>query len=218
MKKLTMLLMATLFIFGLAACGGDDNGDDNGNDNGDNGNDVVLDQALEAAFEGIGTDRPVYLTTIGQTEDVDILWNVFGQVFDNTDERNETVTRDSLLVAADVEAGALVLIAPGASSKGMGAAGVDQASEIARANAFTARAANEEITVILIHSGGMQRRGTLSDPMIEAVASEAALMLVLNSGNDDLFFNGLHDTLGAPLYLFSNNPSLVDPLKQLFDK
>ena len=215
MKKLLMVLMATLFVMGLVACGGDDN--DNG-DNGDNGNDVVLDQALDSVFESLGTDRPVYLTTIGQTEDVDILWNVFGQVFDSTTERNETITRDSVLEPSDVAAGSLVIIAPGASSKGMGAAGVDQASEIARANAFAARAAAEEITVILIHSGGMQRRGTLSDPMIEAVAAEAVLMLVLNSGNDDNFFNGLHDTLGAPLYLYSNNPSLVAPLKQLFGK
>ncbi len=220
MKKFLLSFLMLTLVFFAAACGEDETTTPEKTTTPDatTPEDDPLDQELAGAFEDLAVGKEAYITTIGQGEELDIIWAVMESVFDDAEERNNTIVNDDLLEPATVEEGAIVFLVVGASSKGMGDAGVDQSAEIARANAFSARAEAGEITLVLIHSGGMTRRGTLSDPMIEAAASDAALMLVLISGNEDAFFNDLSDTTDVPLYLYTNNPALIPPLKQLFGK
>jgi len=181
---------------------------------------VNLNQPLAQEFENAIEGKHVYLTTIGQTADMDTVYNIleFYVYATAPTELAVDVTMDNLLMASEVPAGSIVIIVPGASSKGMGAAGTDQAAEQARAVAFSARAAAEEITVFVVHTGGSQRRGVESDPLITASSTSASLMLVIDTANSDGFFDGLAETYDTPVYYYSTATLLVPPFRQIFNK
>jgi hypothetical protein len=215
MKKFIVLLIMGLFMFTIVACNNDDVDDP---DNGDHEEDE-LNLVLAAEFENLIADRNVYLTTIGQSADLDTVWNLLQNIFDNDLAALEAVvSKVDLLGAETPEEGSLVLIVPGASSKGMGAAGTNQTQEENRANAFTARAVSKEIDIVIVHTGGMQRRGVESDPLITASSTSAMLMMIVNAGNTDRYFNNLSNTHDVPLYLYSGAANLIAPLRQLFNK
>ena len=81
-----------------------------------------------------------------------------------------TYTINNTLAASGINAGDTVIIILGTSGKGLGAAGVSQADELARAQAIVAK---EGVKVIAIHTGGKGYRGESSDPIIEAVVPHA---------------------------------------------
>jgi hypothetical protein len=180
---------------------------------------VNLNQPLAAEFENVVEGKHVYLTTIGQTADMDTVFNIISMVYGTEfAELAAEVTMDNMLTAAEVPAGSIVIIVPGASSKGMGAAGTNQTLEQARAIAFSTRAAAEEITVFVVHTGGSQRRGVESDPLITASSTAASLLMVIDTANYDNFFDNLADTYDVPVYYYSAAVSLVPPFRQIFDK
>ncbi|MFP4177382.1 MAG: DUF6305 family protein [Acholeplasmataceae bacterium] len=213
MKKWLMLLLMGLLLFGVAGCGDDEPGEtDDPND------EVELDPELPAEYAGMA-EGDVFITSIGQSADLDTIWNLLSNVYDNDNEALEAdVEMDALLEANQVEAGSVVLLVPGASSKGMGAAGTDQAAEENRAEAFAARAQAGEITIITMHTGGMQRRGVESDPLIEASMAESELTLITNGGNDDDFFSELAEEYDRPLYVYSGTAQLIPPLRTIFSR
>lgn len=213
MKKWLMVLLMGLFLFGVVGCK-----DDKPDDDDDPNDEIELDQELPAEFAGFA-EGDIYITTIGQSADLDTVWNLLSNVYDNDNDALEAaVEKDVLLEANEVETGAVVVIVPGASSKGMGAAGTNQAQEENRADAFTARAEAGEITIIVMHTGGMQRRGVESDPLIEASMTESGLVLITNGGNEDDFFSDLAEENDLPLYVYSGAAQLIPPLRHIFSK
>lgn len=98
--------------------------------------------------------------------------------------------------------------------KSLGAAGIDRAHEENRAQAFATRAQNDEITVIVIHVGGAERRGDDSDIIINKVAPKAQLMLVADAGNHDGFFTNIAKNNGIEIALYSR----VSNMKAAFEK
>jgi hypothetical protein len=118
-----------------------------------------------------------------------------------------------------------VIIVTGASLKGMGAAGVSIAEEIARVEALIAVARSQSLTIIAAHIEGMARRsqgaaaGDSSDEMsIDAVCPRADLLLVRTDGNADGRFSTISEQSGIPMVEFEKNMELGNVLSALFEK
>lgn len=167
---------------------------------------------LEAALVGIAQGKTVYLSTVGQA-DSNIVDNVFKKAGAVGGYSIKT-----MLAASEVEEGAVVFLTLGSSSKGLGAAGVDEAHEKARAKAFSDAAKEGKFTLVLLHVGGTARRGTSSDPIIEAAFPGAKACFVVATGNEDNFFTNLASTNSVSLYSVAKSLDLVDYAKGLFGK
>ena len=167
---------------------------------------------LEEALVGIAVDKTCYLTTVGQADS-----NIVSNIFNKAGAAGK-FTLNAMLNASEVEEGAVVFLTLGASSKGLGAAGIDESYEKARAKEFSDAAATGKFTLILFHVGGTARRGTSSDPIIEAAFPGAAACFVVSSGNEDGFFNGLATDNNVSLYEVSKSLDLVSLAKGLYGK
>ena len=207
MNKMKKLLTAALLLGALASCG--ETPSESAQPSTPS-NEVVEGAALAADLVGIAEGKTVYLSTVGQA-DSDIVNNVFKKAGLGAAYKN-----NNMLEAADVEEGAVVLLTLGSSSKGLGAAGVDEAHEAARAAEFAAAAEAGQLTLILFHVGGTPRRGTSSDPIIEAAFPGAAACFVVSSGNADGFFTNLATENDVDLYSIAKSVDLVDYAKGLF--
>ena len=211
MKKFKKLLTSVLLLGALTSCGGGQTSDDT-TPSTPSQNVVEENRALDASLVGIAEGKTSYLTTVGQA-DADIVNNVFKKAGLGT-----AYTNNNKLTASDVEDGSVVLLTLGASSKGLGAAGVDEAHEEARAAEFAAAAAQGKFTLILFHVGGTPRRGESSDPIIEAAFPGAKACFVVSSGNADGFFTDLASTNNVDLYTIAKSVDLVNYAKGLYNK
>ena len=216
MKKLFVFFVCAICALMLFACnkpadGSKTDGDGAGGNGGKTSDTEELDKALDAKYKGLLKDKKLYLTTIGQA-DVD---KVVSLLDDLDMEAGTDYTKKNDLTAAEVEDGAIVFVVIGTSGKGLGAAGTDLNGEKKRANDFIAK---EGITLVVFHVGGVDRRGDTTDPVIDIVAPEADLLLVVNSGNEDGKFTKIAKDNNVDLYLFSKTSKISSALNTLFDK
>ena len=171
-----------------------------------------VESGLEASLVNVAVGKTVYLSTVGQAD---------SNIIENIIKKAGAVglyTANNMLTADQVEEGAVVLLTLGSSSKGLGAAGVDEAFEKERATAFAQAAAEGKFTLILFHVGGTARRGTSSDPIIEAAFPGAAACFLVSAGNEDGFFTTLSTENNVSLYEVAKAAELSDYTKQLFGK
>lgn len=172
-----------------------------------------LDFAEEDLYDIVG-DGAIYATTIGQAE-LSTLTTVIDNAIGDADIE---YTSDSTLEATDVQAGDTVFIVVGMSSKGLGSAGVDQASEEERAQAFAD--IGDDINIIACHLGEAERRGTTSDTAIEIVVGASKVTFVIDSGDGtggdyDNMISDLCEENGIPCYLYTKVSKLVTPFEYL---
>jgi hypothetical protein len=165
---------------------------------------------LKESLVNVAVGKTVYLSTVGQAD---------SNIIENIIKKAGAVgqyTANNMLTADQVEEGAVVLLTLGSSSKGLGAAGVDEAHEKARAEEFAAAAKAGKFTLVLFHVGGTTRRGTSSDPIIEAAFPGSAACFVVAEGNTDKFFTNLASKNSVKLYSVEKTLGLVDYAKGLF--
>lgn len=129
-------------------------------------------------------EQPALITSIGQSADA--------QMVKALAERNGLKYSYDVAAKPDAlgEAKTLVLVV-GGSSKGMGAAGVNQAQEEERAKALLAKAKEKNIKVIAMHVGGSARRGELTDRFITLMTSANYAVIVADGDKDKAFTNAL---------------------------
>ncbi len=108
---------------------------------------------------------------------------------------------------------ALVL---GASSKGLGAAGLDLAKEKERVNLLVEEAQKKNVPLLCLHLGGEARRGPLSDELISAFLPLAKMAIVTKSGNEDGFFTGICEKHDIALVEVDKTAGVFTPLKEAF--
>lgn len=87
----------------------------------------------------------------------------------------------------------IVIAVVGGSSKGLGAAGINQDEEIARAKTLIQEIKNQEIKFLVMHIGGEARRGALSDAFLNEVVPYADHLIVVESGNNDGYFTKMSE-------------------------
>lgn len=158
-------------------------------------------------FEG-----PILLTSVGQSADVNIV-NTLLQKAEVAD------VRLAPSVQADEVAGYKTLVlAVGGSSKGLGAAGIDEKQELARVMAVIEAAKANDVKIISLHVGGQARRGVLSDMFIPDAVAASDAMIVVRAGDayDNLKISDILFENGIPSAYVDNTAGVIEPLALVF--
>jgi hypothetical protein len=153
---------------------------------------------------------PVLLTSAGQSPDVVMAKVLLGKT-------GVTVNMKQTAKDADLAGIKTLVIVIGASSKGLGAAGLDANSELLRVKKLVQAARSAGVKVVAMHIGGNARRGSDSNKLIEAVVPQADAVVVVADGNRDQIFNKqLRDN--AEFYSVAKIADASGPLNELFGK
>lgn len=113
-----------------------------------------------------------------------------------------------------------IILAIGASLKGMGASGLTVDSEVNRLKKLIDYCKKKKILIIAAHVGGTSKRGAPggdNERMIDAVAPFADYLIVTADSNKDGRFNDIAREKGIPLTQIEYALDLVDILKQVFE-
>lgn len=132
----------------------------------------------EPIFEG-----PTLITSIGQSADGQLVKVLADRV-------GISYQYDSLAPASVVKDYKTVILVVGGSSKGLGAAGINQDQEEARARAIVGAAKEAGTKILVMHVGGEARRGDLTDKFVTITAPSAQYVIVVTDGNKDGFISG----------------------------
>ncbi len=138
-----------------------------------------------AAFAG-----PALVTDVGQGNSARLVQVML--------KRDGTVefTADDQAGADALEGVGTLVVGVGASTKGLGAAGLDAETELARGKALLAAAKEKGVGVIGVHIGGAARRGELSDKFVEEVFRASDAFVAWKGGNEDGFLTKLAEETG----------------------
>lgn len=117
---------------------------------------------------------------------------------------------------SDLQGFQTVIFVLGASSKGLGAAGISLDDEVARGRALVAEARRMGLEIIAMHIEGEPRRGVLSDVLITEFTPQADYVVVKADGNADGLFTVLCQTWGLPLRTITTTAEGADVLADLF--
>ncbi|WP_041083720.1 DUF6305 family protein [Thermotoga profunda] len=109
-----------------------------------------------------------------------------------------------------------LIIVVGASSKGLGAAGIDIEQEIQRVTELLNKAKEIGLKVIVAHIEGQSRRGKTSDQLSELVIPFADLVIVTKAGNEDNFFTNLCEKQQKKLIVVETTSAVQSILEQYF--
>jgi len=93
----------------------------------------------------------------------------------------------------------IVIAVVGGSSKGLGAAGIDQKDEIARAQELLQEIEQQETVLLVMHTGGEARRGALSDAFLDEIVPYADHLIVVEAGNMDGYFTNISKEKDIPI-------------------
>lgn len=113
-----------------------------------------------------------------------------------------------------------VILAVGASLKGMGASGLTVEAEEARLKKIIDYCQANKIFIIAVHIGGESKRGAPgsdNERMIEAVAPRANLLIVTRDGNKDGRFSKISAQKNIPLVEVNYALEIVDLMKKIFE-
>jgi len=112
-----------------------------------------------------------------------------------------------------------VIIAIGASLKGMGASGLTTDSEEARVKKLIEACKKSKILLVGVHAGGEAARGPAgsdNERMIDAVAPFADVLVVTKDSDKDGRFTKIAARTKAPLVKVDFALGMVDVLKKMF--
>lgn len=151
---------------------------------------------------------PVFITSFGQSTDAAMLQTVMRRI-------KVPFTYNPSAGAGDVAGAKTVVIAVGASTKGLGAAGISEADETSRAKEVMAQIEKEQIPVIFVHIGGETRRGALSDALADLVLPDAGYLVVKEDANFDGKFTDYAAGTGKPITLVFATKDTIDVFKDL---
>ncbi len=155
-------------------------------------------------------DKPALLTSSGQSADIEMVKVLL--------DRAKLPYKMDTKIAAPALAGAgakTVLLVLGASSKGLGAAGISAQGEIDRTNLLIAEAKKQGMKIIGLHIGGKSRRGEMSDKFLTDAVPACDYVIVVGEANDDGLFTKL--TGGKVTFDTVDKISkLGDPLSKAF--
>lgn len=156
-------------------------------------------------------EAPIILTSVGQSADVNVVQTLMKKCEIECD-MNATVTADDI---ADYKT---LVLAIGGSSKGLGAAGIDENQELDRVKAVIAKAKEQGMTIVALHIGGSARRGTLSDKFIPDALGSADAAIIVSEGDSDGMMKEIVSSNGIATAYIENQIGAVEPLKTIFGK
>lgn len=154
-------------------------------------------------------EQPILISSAGQSADVKLVKML---------AQRQKLEANTVLMAkeADLDAVKTLIIVPGFSSKGLGAAGVSQQEEYERVEAVIKYANDMKIPIVLMHIGGNARRKGQSDAFNTLVADNAQAMIVVKQADEDGFFTALAEKNNIPLTLVEKIVDAATPMAELF--
>ena len=155
-------------------------------------------------------EQPVLISSAGQSADVKLVQMLV--------QRQKLDSKTVLMATPDDLKGVKTLIiVPGFSSKGLGAAGVSQQQEMERVKALVSSANSLKIPIIMVHIGGNARRQGQSDAFNKVVGENSKYMIVVRQGDEDGFFTEISKNLKLPLILVDKISETEAPIGVLFN-
>ena len=155
--------------------------------------------------------QPVFVTSFGQSTDAAMLDTVMKRIGVEY-VYNATANADA------VKGYKTVVIAVGASTKGLGAAGISEAEETERAKAIMQAIAETGAQVICCHIGGSARRGTLSDVFADMVMEKASYIVLKEDANFDYKFTKYAEEHNLPISLIYATKDTMTVFADVFGK
>ena len=155
-------------------------------------------------------ERPGLLTSVGQSSDIAIV-----KVMLNT-QLKLGLEYKPLAQPADLAGMKSMVIVVGASTKGLGAAGLDLPKEMERATALVKAAKAAGVRILVMHTGGEARRGTTSNDVISLVVPDADGVVVVAAGNKDKLFDTLASKRKVPVVEVEKTAEAGAAVKALF--
>jgi len=128
---------------------------------------------------------PGLITSVGQSSDIAVV-----KVLLNTKLKLGLEVKP-LAQPADLAGLKTLIVVVGASTKGLGAAGLDMDQEIARTRALLKAAHQQGVRVLAMHTGGESRRGRTTNDLLSLVVPESDRVVVVAGGNKDGLFQEL---------------------------
>ena len=154
-------------------------------------------------------EQPALISSAGQSADVKLV-----KMLAQRQKLNATTIL--MAKAADLTGIKTLIIVPGFSSKGLGAAGVSQQEEFDRVQALIKAADEMKIPIVLIHIGGNARRKGQSDSFNQLVADHSKSMIVVKQGDEDGFFTNISKAKNIPLTTVEKIAETATPIGNLF--
>ncbi len=154
-------------------------------------------------------EQPILITSAGQSAEGFMVRTICRRL--GIDARfSPAANADSLMDARTV------LFVAGGSSKGLGAAKVNEDDEMDRIKSITKAANKGKLRIATFHIGGKARRGALSDGFNKLAADGAELIVVKQPGDEDSFFNKIADENKAHYIAIKQQAELMNVLKEMF--
>lgn len=202
-SRLLFVVMVLTIAISVVGCGSSDSEKPAASEG--NGGVVAEVKGLEEAF----AESPVILTSVGQSADVEMV----KALMDNAGIEH---TMDKVVGADAIGDQKTLILAVGGSSKGLGAAGIDADTELARTNELIDAAKDKGIKIIAMHVGGQNRRGELSDKFIEPSLSKADYIIIVADGDSDGLFTSIASKNAIPMDSVTSIADAIEPLKGAF--
>jgi len=165
---------------------------------------LLAEEAAKTVFE-----QPILISSAGQSADAKMVGML-------ARKQKLDATVSVMAKPADRDGGKPLVIVPGFSSKGLGAAGVSQTEETDRVNALIAAAKAKGIPVVTVHVGGSARRGGQSDSFCKLAADASKHMIIVAQGDEDKFFTTIAKANGVPIEVVEKIADTADPFGALF--
>jgi len=163
---------------------------------------------LNGDYAGAG-EGTVLLTSVGQSADSATMGTLLKKA-------GVEYVDNGVATADDLDGVGVVFVAAGASTKGLGNAGITIEDEMARAEALLAACKEKGISVVCCHIGGSARRGGTSDQFIQLVMDYSNYMIVVADGNTDGLFTDYCAANSIPLTLVKSMANVLTPLGEIF--
>ena len=170
---------------------------------------VAADEATPKADAAAKFEQPILITSAGLSADVKLVG-----MLAKRDKLDAEVLEQAQ--PSDLEGIKTLIMVPGFSSKGLGAAGVSQADETERVNGLIEAAQKQGVPIITVHIGGTARRGGQSDAFNKAAAEASKQMIVVAQGDEDQFFSKIADEKKIPIEIVEKIANVASPLGALF--
>lgn len=161
------------------------------------------------AQKAVRFEQPILITSAGQSADVTLAGSLCKKV-------NLDAKAVAQATVADLKGVKTLILVPGFSSKGLGAAGTSREQEMERVKKIIDGAKELKIPVLVLHIGGKSRRGTQSDDFNRIAAEAARHLMVVKQGDEDGFFTKIAGEKNIRIDVVDKIAGVMTPLEAAF--
>lgn len=174
---------------------------------------AMLAVLITACASALAADaKPILLTSIGQSAEASMIKQLCtrGKI---PYELNALAKADGLAGADKQPKYSALVAVVGGSSKGLGAAGINKEQELERSVALLEKARSLRMNIVIMHVGGLERRGELSDAFIRAALPYASQVILVEAGDQDGLFEQVLAGKKVPIAKVARISETLDPLR-----